>query len=402
MADRNAGVTRRDLTIAAAAGAAFSLGAAPGAMGAAQDRAAEPSATMLDVRSFGAKGDGKADDTAAIQAALDKAAEIGGGVFVPPGTYLSGEIQMREHGSLIGVPTYSYRSPGGTIMKLNDPKAKCLINITGAFGCTLDGLCLMGDQLGEGTSGILLDKSDYGRQEDAFRVERCLVSRFTGDGLALIRVWCFSVRHSMIAHNGGHGINMRGWDGFILDNWLSGNHGAGFAALSDDDAAVTLTANRIEWNQAGGIVAMGATQYNINGNYIDRCGGAGILISSGGRANNLCQHISVTGNVVNRSGKWAKSGPDGSCHIYLEGGRGLSIIGNAMTAGQDDGNAGAWSPLNGIVVKDVSESVIKDNTLYDGAVEKLFVDLGGVTETAIIKDNPGSVHKAPEKPPAQK
>ena len=69
-----------------------------------------------------------------------------------------------------------------------------------------------------------------------------------------------------------------------------------------------------------------------------------------------------------------------------------------MTAGQDDNGAGTWSPLNGIVVKDTSESVIKDNTLYEGVTDKLFLDLGGVTETTIIKDNPGSLHKAEDKP----
>ena len=43
----------------------------------------------LNVRSFGAKGDGKTDDTRAFQTALDQAhAARGGAVFVPPGRYL--------------------------------------------------------------------------------------------------------------------------------------------------------------------------------------------------------------------------------------------------------------------------------------------------------------------------
>jgi hypothetical protein len=42
----------------------------------------------VDVRSFGAKGDGSADDTTAIQTGLNRILALGGGVlFFPPGTY---------------------------------------------------------------------------------------------------------------------------------------------------------------------------------------------------------------------------------------------------------------------------------------------------------------------------
>ena len=48
-----------------------------------------------DVRAFGAKGDGVAKDTAAIQKAVDACNAAGGGtVEVPPGVYLSGKITM--------------------------------------------------------------------------------------------------------------------------------------------------------------------------------------------------------------------------------------------------------------------------------------------------------------------
>jgi hypothetical protein len=51
----------------------------------------------LDVRDFGAKGDGSTKDTKAIQAAIDKAAAAGGTVTIPPGRYVSGTIHLRSN-----------------------------------------------------------------------------------------------------------------------------------------------------------------------------------------------------------------------------------------------------------------------------------------------------------------
>lgn len=54
----------------------------------------------VDVLSFGAKGDGKTLDTAAIQKAIDKAAERGGEVRLSTGTYLSGTLVLKDNVTL--------------------------------------------------------------------------------------------------------------------------------------------------------------------------------------------------------------------------------------------------------------------------------------------------------------
>jgi hypothetical protein len=57
----------------------------------------------FNVKTFGAKGDGITDDTAAIQAAIDAASTAGGGVvFVPRGTYL---VSIKRHPDLASVAT---------------------------------------------------------------------------------------------------------------------------------------------------------------------------------------------------------------------------------------------------------------------------------------------------------
>jgi polygalacturonase len=54
--------------------------------------------TSFNVRDFGAKGDGKAKDTSAIQACVNAAEKQGGGiVFLPAGRYLSGTIRLKNN-----------------------------------------------------------------------------------------------------------------------------------------------------------------------------------------------------------------------------------------------------------------------------------------------------------------
>ncbi|GGA72675.1 hypothetical protein GCM10011507_25350 [Edaphobacter acidisoli] len=91
---------RNFLKTAALAAPAFSLIASaeapqPSAPRKAPTHPATPKLT-LNVRDFGAKGDGTTKDTAAIQQAIDRCSVLGGGeVLVPAGNYLIGAIQLR-------------------------------------------------------------------------------------------------------------------------------------------------------------------------------------------------------------------------------------------------------------------------------------------------------------------
>ena len=369
-------------------GASFLLGAQSPA------RAEGPAASheYINVRGFGAAGDGKTDDTKAIQRALDAAGEVQGAVFVPPGVYLCADLQLRPNTALVGVPTWNYHGPGGTALRLRDGAAKCLLNIGGAPGATIDGLGLDGAILGKGIHGIFLDKPDFGKHEDAFRIERCQVARFTGDGVNLSHAWCFSVRHSMLAYNQGDGLSLRGWDGFLSDNWFSGNRRAGFAARNEN-ASVTFTANRVEWNGQENLLITGGDGYQITGNFFDRAGTCGIALRAGRRR---CFQMTLTGNFLKRSGKLADAASHDSSHILIEGAEGVTCVGNNLQAFHDDDGGGAWSPAYGIVCKNLQNCVIANNVLHEGALRQLIVDQGGHGEGVVIKDNPGSLFKVPE------
>ena len=64
----------------------------------AQASTAQETASPIDVRSMGAKGDGVADDTKAVQRAIDTCSDADGGrVLFPAGCYLCGSIRLRSN-----------------------------------------------------------------------------------------------------------------------------------------------------------------------------------------------------------------------------------------------------------------------------------------------------------------
>jgi hypothetical protein len=108
--DENGGrlIHRRELARAALVGGASVLlgNAALGAPG------RRPGGETPRRRKLGAAGDGSTDDTLALQRAIDAAAATGGGVFLPPGVYLTKELHVRPGIAIIGVPAWNYSGPG--------------------------------------------------------------------------------------------------------------------------------------------------------------------------------------------------------------------------------------------------------------------------------------------------
>jgi hypothetical protein len=340
---------------------------------------------FVNARQLGATGDGRTDDTAALQRALDAAEKTSGAVFAPPGTYLSRELHMRPGTALIGIPAWNYSGPGGTVLRLVSADSSCLLNLTDARGASIEGLALDGRNLGTGIHGIFVNRTEYPRHEDGFRIGHCQVAHFSGDGAHLACVWCFSIRHSMLAYNRGDGLNLRGWDGFLLDNWFSGNERAGFAARHEN-ASITFTGNRIEWNGEENMLVVGGDGYQITGNFFDRAGTCGIALRKG---RGPCAQFTITGNFIKRSGKLADPESHDSAQILLDGSQGVTCVGNSLQSGRDDGGGGPLSPSYGIVYKGLQNCVIRDNVLHDGALRQLLLDLGEQGEGVVVGDNPG-------------
>ncbi len=339
----------------------------------------------FDPRLFSARGDGKTDDTAALQKALDAAGAVGGAVVLAPGVYGTGELHVHERTAFIGTPAWRYSSSGGSTLRLAAADAFCLLNLTEAYGATIDGIALEGGKLGQGVHGIALKRDKWAPHEDAFRIERCQVANFSGDGVHLECAWCFSVRGCEFYGNKGDGLMLRGWDGFLLDNWFSGNGRAGFAARQQN-ASVTFTANRIEWNGEENMLIDSGDGYQITGNFFDRAGTIGLAMRS---SRNPATQITITGNFFKRSGKNALGMPQNSANLLLDGAAGVTCVGNTFQAGRDDGPHGAWSPAYGIMYRGLRNAVIRNNVLQDGALQQLLFDQEGHKEGVLVSDNPG-------------
>jgi len=351
----------------------------------------------LDVRAFGAVGDGIHDDTAAIQAAIDEGAQKGKAVKFPAGLYSVGELFVRKGSVLLADPSWGYREHGKTQLVQRYEDQVCVLNITDAFCCTINGLALNGMDMPGGCIGILARKSKQAHMEDSYRLERVQAQSFTGDACRLEHSWAFTVRHCMFASCGGDGLHLQDTvDGFILDTWFSGNKGRGYGT-SGENNAITMSGCRVEWNAGGGIVIRGGSHYQLTGNYIDRSGRQGIYITTGMDKGNMTYSntISCTGNLIYRSGKMSGTldHPTAdrrfSSHIAVEKAAGVTVMGNTLCVGRDDNGIGSMSPQVGIWVTDSRYCVVSGNTLFSGALEDIVVNLGN--EESVIENNPGSL-----------
>ncbi|MBO9593332.1 MAG: right-handed parallel beta-helix repeat-containing protein [Niabella sp.] len=108
-------LSRRNwLSKAAALAAGTGLLKSAAAGNANQASAAENNSGIYNVKTFGAKGDGKTLDTRAIQSAIDTCYKNNGGtVFFPPGTFIAGTLQLKSNVTL-------YLSAQTTLMGTTD------------------------------------------------------------------------------------------------------------------------------------------------------------------------------------------------------------------------------------------------------------------------------------------
>ena len=358
---------------------------------------------VFDITKFGAIGDGKTDCSEAIQKALDEAGKVKGTVIVPPGKYLCADLKVHRDTSIRGFDAWSFRQCNSSVLELSRPDAKCVLDITGAIGCTVSNLGIYGNQLGEKVHGVMLDQPIYDAsgEEDTPTIENCRICNFSGSAVYFNHVWCVTIRNNMLGMS-ENGLYVDGWDLFISGNWFSGNRNCGLCG-GETVSAMIFTNNRIEWNQKAGVSLKHGKFSNIVANQFDRAGGPQLMLY--GSEDAYCRNVTVTGNCFNRSGSgefydWLQADGYMNSHIYAEDCVNLVITSNVFQTGRDGKDKEGkrhFGPDYSIVMKHLRASIIKDNTMQSGCIKQNIVDLGEHEEEVIVKDNVGGVMESEER-----
>ena len=124
---------------------------------------APKSPLVVNVRDKGAKGDGRTDDTNAIQAAIDEVGGTGGTVLVPGGTYMVDAVKKKRRLALKSDMTLKLAKDAVLKAIPNDSRKYSVLSISDVSNVTVMGGTLEGDRTehkgkaGEAGMGIRID-----------------------------------------------------------------------------------------------------------------------------------------------------------------------------------------------------------------------------------------------------
>jgi hypothetical protein len=248
----------------------------------------------FNVRDFGAAGDGRTDDTAKVQAAIDAARDTGGIVQFPPGTFLTRRLTLYSRIHL--------RGAGGdaTVLKLWPGANSAILESEGydklAGGGTDGGttmfsvrdLTLDGNKSQNPGGGYGLRLYSYG-----YEISDVIAFNCRNDGI--YSEWGTSSALPAPSHqmesrlsgirshdNDGHGIDFNGpHDSMFLNCLAFQNRGTGFRITGN--SAGTLMVNCHAWGLDQDVsFELGAGHISCMNCYADLNGGVGVRISRNG------------------------------------------------------------------------------------------------------------------------
>ncbi|MBM4043022.1 MAG: hypothetical protein FJ290_31420, partial [Planctomycetes bacterium] len=293
-----------------------------------------PEPKRFDVRDFGAKGDGKSDDTAALQKALDAAGKSAPAVLVlPPGTFpatrtLDIPPAVTVRGS--GMRNTIVRPGEGPPSRPGKPERVGRVLLSGRTGFALEDLAVTG---AEGW-GLLLVKNDQGGPSERVAVRRCaLEAAEGGQGVFVGRARRLAIDHCELR-------NVGTWTHELRECYFGFNRVGGRPKLSGGSFGMGPRSTNVVvehntfvalggWDGTGGLVGPGgARNLLVAGNSVERATGPGFAASGAGVRWRGPAQCPDAGTVVTPGKKWGLGGeaPDSDltgCVVVVVSGRGM-------------------------------------------------------------------------------
>jgi hypothetical protein len=329
----------------------------------------------LDVRTFGARGDGVTDDTAALQRALDAGA--GGVVRVPPGTYLvhadgardggSGGIAPRSHTRLLLAP--------GAVLKAMSTSSSdyIVVRIERVSNVVVEGGAIAGEREthpgrdGEWGFGIGI----FGATDVTIRdvtVRDCWGDGiFVQEALPGVSVMSRNIRIERVlaTNNRRQGMSVLGVEGlWVVDSIFENTSGTPPQAGVDIEPGgyghavrdVTFQDCVFRNNAGRGFVADATTGADI----------ADVRVVGGRSHGNGWEGVvfhRVTGGAVLAEMDVSGNGASG---VYLHDVSQVTIAGNVIAGNSQRGDAG----YHGVHVRGSRAVVVRDNVIRAGSSER--------------------------------
>ncbi len=316
----------------------------------------------LNIREFGAFGDGVHNDTKALIDAMERAVLEEGTVYFPSGVYCIDPVVVPSHITLCGCSAWGRGEDNGTaVLKALSGNARAFLDLDAARGTRIIGLTLDGDNQGEEMHGIF---SKHGGVEQNNCYEDLKVCNFTGCGMKFDWVWVFAVRRCLVTNNRLSGMDVdRGYDGWVIDSDFSENGEHGIIA---GPGMVCYTGCRIDKNKKYGLLVDDTQNINVTGNrFCDNEGSAIFIRKSRASA--------FSGNVIISCG--IKNADVSPCQVYMENSFGITFTGNTLSSADNK------APSYGIIYKDMTDSVIMANSLSLAAQKEGISELGSNIRT---------------------
>ncbi|BAQ15694.1 glycosyl hydrolase family 28-related protein [Methyloceanibacter caenitepidi] len=220
----------------------------------------------VNVKSMGAKGNGSADDTKAIQRAINKVAGTGGTVYLPPGTY---RVQTKSKSRLTLKSNMTFKMhPQATLrMFPTDKPHYTVLRISDVQDVTVTGGTIVGDRRthkgkgGEWGMGIFIMEGS-----ERITISNVRAREFWGDGFHISDAQDVALCGVRAERNRRQGLSIIHGNRILVTRSMfrdtQGTRPAAGIDLEPDNPKQTITNVRIERskfinNEGGGIIIAG-------------------------------------------------------------------------------------------------------------------------------------------------